>query len=191
MSCSSSSTRPLAGRSNPASTRSRVVFPEPFGPRMPTKPVRRHLHRHAAEHRRPAGTRRRRQRLAATRNPAMNPRGERGEPEHFFVRPVEQVLDPSEHFELPRSASPRRRHSRLRNPRHRTARRTFHTTVRRRARGPGRRRESTPSIARAWRSHPSPTGAAAVEQRLAGVNGGGAALALVDARESRCRGRYR
>ena len=31
-------TRPRDGASNPASTRSSVVLPEPFGPRMPTKP---------------------------------------------------------------------------------------------------------------------------------------------------------
>ncbi len=36
----SSRTRPLEGRSRPPSNRSSVVLPEPFGPRMPTRPPR-------------------------------------------------------------------------------------------------------------------------------------------------------
>ena len=42
-------TRPLAGPSMPASSRSSVVLPEPFGPRIPDQAAGPHVDRHAAQ----------------------------------------------------------------------------------------------------------------------------------------------
>src|SRR4051794_37869489 len=101
MSTSSSNTRPLAGRSSPASTRSNVVLPEPFGPRMPTNPF---AGTPMVTPRRTAADPYEKKTSAACSNPQSchEAAGERGEPVHLLVRPVEQVFDSSEQLELAR-----------------------------------------------------------------------------------------
>ena len=76
----SSVTRPPAGCRVPASSRSSVVLPEPLGPISPTNPPRRHIERHAADDQRVAGSRRRDQRPAAMRSPAVARRPSAGKP---------------------------------------------------------------------------------------------------------------
>src|SRR4051794_9396977 len=100
MSAWSSSTRPLDGRSSPASTRSSVVLPDPFGPRMPTNPF---AGTSIVTPRSTAADPYEKKTSAACSNPQSchEPAGERREPVDLFVRPVEQVLDPSKQLELP------------------------------------------------------------------------------------------
>src|SRR5687767_13607532 len=103
----SSSTRPPDGLITPASARSKVVFPEPLGPRIPTKlSAGISIVTPRSTGARP-GYAKTTSAACSNAQPSHRAASESGEAEHLLVLAVEQVLDASVHLELARDA-PRR-----------------------------------------------------------------------------------